>query len=444
MSILSLSEQTTTPYQLLSLPQKDALAKEFVGKPLNELRTPAFVIDRSIFAQNCARMHQKAADWGAGFRAHVKTHKTAEGTKLQLVSTADRTSAVVVSTLMEAWQVVNAGLVADGTVKDILYGLPVAINKIADLSSLWETVSTYGAVVRLLVDHPKQIEALEAFEDSRLAPRRWSIFVKVDGGQKRAGVSPGSPGSPGFEALLKTIEASPAVSVYGFYCHAGNSYASTSESEASTFLSSEVEAVNTAAEVAMTVAPTLVPDPAAGKSRFVLSVGSTPTAHSASSEAKARLSSMLHGDLELHAGNYPVLDLQQLHTSLVTKDRIAQRVIATVISYYPGRGSDGSDEAICDAGAIAMSKDTGPSGGFGDVVGRPWRLGRVSQEHGILTRDKASPENDESLEVGDIIQIVGQHACLISAAYPWYYVVDSAVEGGTDKVVDVWVPWKGW
>ena len=94
------------------------------------------VIDRSIFAQNCARMHEKAARWGASFRAHLKTHKvnvpsqeltiateeqcqTAEGTRLQLVSGADKTTAVVVSTLVEAWEVVRAGLVADGTVKDV-------------------------------------------------------------------------------------------------------------------------------------------------------------------------------------------------------------------------------------------------------------------------------------------------------------------------------------
>ena len=36
-----------------------------------------------------------------------------------LKSSTDKTSAVVVSTLMEAWEIVNAGLVADGTVNDV-------------------------------------------------------------------------------------------------------------------------------------------------------------------------------------------------------------------------------------------------------------------------------------------------------------------------------------
>jgi len=148
-----------------------------------------------------------------------------------------------------------------------------------------------------------------------------------------------------------------------------------------------------------------------------------------------------------------MLDLQQLHTDLIDRSRIAQRVLATVVSYYPGRGAGGSDEAMCDAGAIAMSKDTGPSGVFGEVIGKPWNLGRISQEHGILTQSMSvrSPENGElntgggdRLELGSMIEIVGQHACLTAASYPWYYVVDSSVEGGRDSVQDIWVPWKGW
>lgn len=134
-----------------------------------------------------------------------------------------------------------------------------------------------------------------------------------------------------------------------------------------------------------------------------------------------------------------MLDLQQQHTSLIEAPQIAQRVRATVVSYYPGRGADGTDEAVIDAGAIAFSKDTGPSGGFGDLVGSSWRVGRVSQEHGILTRR----DKEEPLQLGQKVDVVGQHACLIAAAYPWYYVVDPSVGDGK-TIADVWVPWKGW
>ena len=135
-----------------------------------------------------------------------------------------------------------------------------------------------------------------------------------------------------------------------------------------------------------------------------------------------------------------MLDLQQLNTGLVNPENIAHKVLATVISYYPGRGADGTDEALCDAGAIAMSKDTGPREGYGDVVGKSWRLGRISQEHGILTCSR--DQRPEKLEVGNMVEIIGQHACLIAAVHPWYYVTDSSIGG--DTVVDIWVPWKGW
>lgn len=92
---------------------------------------------------------------------------------------------------------------------------------------------------------------------------------------------------------------------------------------------------------------------------FVLSVGSTPTAHAVTPETKAKLYPSLHGKLEIHAGagfidlvlqiqangqiggNYAMLDLQQVHIGLVDSSRVAHKVLATVVSYYPGRVNAG-------------------------------------------------------------------------------------------------------
>lgn len=137
-----------------------------------------------------------------------------------------------------------------------------------------------------------------------------------------------------------------------------------------------------------------------------------------------------------------MLDLQQIHTSLVDSSRVAQKVLATVISYYPGRGVDGTDEALCDAGGIAMSKDTGPTKGYGWVNGGIWSLKSVSQEHGTLAQTSGS--NSGEIKIGDKVEIIGQHACMIAAAHPWYYIVDSGMAEDADRVVDVWVPCKGW
>ena len=133
-----------------------------------------------------------------------------------------------------------------------------------------------------------------------------------------------------------------------------------------------------------------------------------------------------------------MLDLQQLATSLISLSDIAISVLTRVVSTYPDR-----KEAMCDAGALAVSKDTGPWAGFGHVISplhaSKWDLGRVSQEHGTLIH-RSGEKNVEELKIGDLVRIVPQHACLACAGFPWLYVV----EQGGDKVVDIWSPWKGW
>jgi D-serine ammonia-lyase len=252
----------------------------------------------------------------------------------------------------------------------------------------------------------------------------------------------------------------PSISIFGFYCHAGHSYRSTSAEDILRILALEIESVDEAASLALK----LISESKLGNqhtSPFILSVGSTPTANV--SGALPPLRAPLHGVLELHAGNYPLLDLQQRSTSLIGLDQISIRSLATVISYYPGRGPDGTDEALCDAGAMALSKDTGPSGGFGLAmqlgagaslqreVAPDWKMVYLNQEHGVLRQIVPVPGESQSgevidgkLEVGSMLEIIPQHACLATAPHSWFYVVDSDSADGRENIVDIWVPWKGW
>ena len=47
--------------------------KEFVGKDIKTLRTPALIVDRSRFKENCERVTKETERRGMGFRAHVKS-----------------------------------------------------------------------------------------------------------------------------------------------------------------------------------------------------------------------------------------------------------------------------------------------------------------------------------------------------------------------------------
>lgn len=160
--------------------------------------------------------------------------------------------------------------------------------------------------------------------------------------------------------------------------------------------------------------------------RLTLSVGATPSASSAqnliadaSHPTAQRLKSLIKStqvshDVELHAGVYTVLDLQQLATHArpltssatptMTTDDIGLRILGEVLSTYPAnsRSPDSKPEALLGAGTLALGREPCKAyEGWGVVAPAPWGnaekeqiwdeeerrgwiVGRVSQEHGIL------------------------------------------------------------
>ena len=61
---------------LFPRPTKASLQDAFVGMHLEDVPTPAAVLDRAILHRNCAQMLQACEEFGVKFRAHVKTHST--------------------------------------------------------------------------------------------------------------------------------------------------------------------------------------------------------------------------------------------------------------------------------------------------------------------------------------------------------------------------------
>lgn len=253
---------------------------------------------------------------------------------------------------------------------------------------------------------------------------------------RRAGLP---PQSDAMDDLIRAAAQSPIISIFGTYTHANFSYASKTAQTAAEILALEVASANDVAKRVLEILKeTGCSQNKLDQDGLRLAVGATPTAHAAHGEFDAAREKAgvgkgrLVGKVELHAGNYCLLDVQQVATSMVDVPSCAMSVGSTVLSTYVER-----NEAVCDAGAIAMSKDTGPMPGYGPVVSpkslKGWSLGRNSQEHGILTGTSALPE------IGEYVRIVPQHACLTAAQHPWFLIVD-----GGSEIVDVWIPVKGW
>ncbi|KAF4463080.1 D-serine dehydratase [Fusarium albosuccineum] len=378
--------------------------KSYIGKHIPELPTPSLVIKLPILKKNLDALHRDVEKLGIGFRPHIKTLKSLEVTRLMLASGKYR--GIIASTIPEIQG--SLPLVKEGILEECLYGLPVYPGVLPRLIELRKSLR-----ILLMVDNEQQISFLEQSDSSK---QPWDIFIKLDVGSHRAGVA---ANSDALSRLVERAEKSPAVNIYGFYCHAGHSYAGRSRNEAEELLNVEVSSVVAAAK--------LLPS----DRNLVISVGSTPTANVVES-LKASVPSNVK--LELHAGNFHSLDLQQVSTGLVAKEQQAVSVAAEVCSVYPER-----NEALVNAGVIALSREASAFTGFGRVVGSPgWGVVRLSQEHGILGAIEDGRKVDEDFKVGQRVELWCNHSCITAAAFHVYYVVDE--EG---IVRETWVPWKG-
>jgi D-serine deaminase-like pyridoxal phosphate-dependent protein len=424
------------PAKFIPLANKENLLKEYLGKKKSELPTPCFIVNRKVAASNCKKMLENANSINATFRAHVKTHKTLEGTILQLGKGENKTNKLIVSTLMEAWHLLP--LVEQGLANDILFSLPVIESRLNEMKLM---IIKYPKLkLRLMLDNYEQLEILSKYSEEHNITKKWSVFVKINMGTNRAGLENEDNVLNKLIQQLATPNSKAAkyISLYGFYCHAGHAYGSKSIHQARSLLIQEVENANLACQKAIEINSSL---------ELVISVGSTPTAHSASTSI-AVLEEIeglgkLYGTLEIHAGNYPFCDLQQVGTNCIGLDSVSCKVLADVLSAYPGRGSKLPGEQLINAGVLAMSRETGPLPGFGNITSPEgygdWIIGRLSQEHGILI-----PKNDQCklIPLGTRVEVVPQHSCITAASYPWYYIFDG--DNADDTVVDIWIPFRGW
>ena len=306
------------------------------------------------------------------------------------------------------------------------------------------------------------------------AKKKIGVFVKIDTGYHRAGIT---TSSPKFGPLVNAILVKDgskggegAVVLKGFYSHFGHSYAGSSEDDAAAGLIDELLGLEQATQAV----------PESARKDLILRIGATPTATAAQnmlSSSSPRVDdfhiilSRLKKTyaVELHAGVYPLLDCQQVATHArpstgelregfqpLSKDSIAARILVEVTSVYSEREKP---EALVSAGSLAMGREPCKSyPGWGIVTGTlgnsktssvydergertGWIVGRISQEHGILVWEGDGSKCNE-LVIGDKVEVWPNHMCVAGAGFGWYLIVDS--EQGGDEVVDVWPRWRGW
>ncbi len=370
---------------------------------IDELSTPAALVDLDQLERNAARMADRARRLGVRFRPHVKTHKCIEIARIQ---TDLHFGGVTVSTLAEAQGFASGGFT------DITYAVPIAPQKISEAADLNREIDA----LNILIDHPDTLHAVE--DVAAAAGTVLPVYVEIDCGDGRSGIDPDDEDADHF---VRRVAESQAVDFRGLLTHAGHAYRSRNREEAYEVACEERNVITAfAAQLRDHGIP--IPD---------ISVGSTPT---------ARAIDDLTGVTEIRPGNYVFYDAFQAAIGSCDLDEASFSVLATVISVHPE-----TERAVVDAGALALSKDPGPMHidpdcGFGVVIATDdlhplpgLRIKGLNQEHGSLTGPGVA-----ALRPGTRIRIVPNHSCLSAACFDRYHVVR-----GTE-VVDEWHPVRGW
>lgn len=362
---------------------------------LDQIETPAALIDIARMQKNIARMQGHMNTLGVAFRPHVKTTKCIDVVRAQIAAGA---RGITVSTLKEAEAFFAAG------VRDILYAVSMAPSKLPRALAL----RRQGCDLKLVVDNPNAASALAAFGDQH--GETFEVWIEVDTDGHRSGITPDQ------DALLEVgrILHENGVKVGGVMTHAGSSYElDTPEALAALAQQERAGCVRAAQRLRE-----------AGIACPAVSVGSTPTALAAT---------QLEGVTEVRAGVYVLFDLVMHNVGVCALDDIALSVLATVIGHQADKGW-----AILDAGWMAMSRDRGTSRqshdfGYGQpclLNGTPlpgYVVSGANQEHGILAATDEHAQRAEDITqrfpIGMKVRILPNHACATGAQFPEYHAV---------------------
>ncbi|HYX02106.1 MAG TPA: alanine racemase [Reyranella sp.] len=378
-----------------------------VSQTIDDLPTPALILDRAILDRNLKRMSERLRAAGVLLRPHLKTAKSVQiGRK----AVAGHDGRITVSTLAEA------RYFAEGGFTDILYGVGIVPSKLAAVSAL----RRQGVNLRVVTDNLAVAKALRAAATNG---ESFSVLIEIDSGAGRAGLP--SPELPGLLDIARVLHGAPGIELAGVMTHAGHSYHQSTPDGIAAVAEQERQAIVGAAE---TLRAAGIPCP-------IVSAGSTPTAtHSRD----------FTGITEMRPGVYVFNDLDQEFIGSCGAGDLALSVLASVIGHYPHR-----NQMLIDAGALALSKDISaqefkPQVGYGTIADAPVRDMAVvdcSQEHGFVGASEPIPFGN--LPIGSRVRILPNHACITAAAYDRYYVVDSGLDGGK-SVVEVYDRINGW
>jgi D-serine deaminase-like pyridoxal phosphate-dependent protein len=346
--------------------------------PIDEVDTPALIVDLDAFEANLAAMMESARPSGVRVRPHAKTHKCPEIARRQV-----QQGAIGVC----CQKVAEAEAMVDGGIGDVLI-----TNEVVGMPKARRIVALAGrAKIGVCIDHPLQIEQLAAAVAGTGATI--DVYVEVDVGMGRCGVDPHD--CPGLVAM---IHAQPSLRFAGLQAYHGRAQHLREPEERERAVHHAQKAVTkcVAALAAAGIGCERITGAGTGTYPFEMASGIWN---------------------EVQVGSYVFMDVDYGRNKWGSAVRFRNSlfVLATVMSVAGGR-------LILDAGLKAYGVDSG----LPQVPDAPgWQFARASDEHGVLTPASSAPPL--SIAIGTKLKLIPGHCDPTVNLHDWYVAVRNGV-----------------
>ncbi len=341
-----------------------------IGTPVDELDTPALLLDLDAFERNIQKMADFMAGRAANLRPHVKTHKCSEIAKRQIAAGAQ---GVTCAKLGEAEAMADAGIT------DLLIANQI-VGKVK-IQRLLALAKRSGVIVAVEdVENAKQISAAAAGQGMQV-----NAIIEVDTGMARCGTQPGDETL----ALAKAMAAMDGIRFRGVMGYEGHAVLVPDFEEKK--------------RIALESATALV-----GEAENLRANGVECEIVSAAGTGTYMITSDVPGITEIQAGSYCVMDTT--YRAVVPDFENALFVLSLVISRR------GDEWVVTDMGKKAASEEFG----LPELIDVPTaKLAALSEEHGKLEIvDPACP-----LRPGDRVLCIPSHCCTTINLHDEYFCV---------------------
>ena len=334
------------------LPDLPGALEASIGLRVDQIDTPALVVDLDAMERNIARMADFARKHQVLWRPHAKMHKSAE--IALLLQRAGAVGACVQKTA-------EAEALAAGGVRDItITNQVIAHPKLLRVARLAARLQAQGGRLALAVDSAEGIQRLAEAMAQAAPQARIDVLVEIDVGQGRCGVPPGAPAL----ALAQAVARLTQLRFAGLHAYHGRAQHLRGAAERRESIAAAVQAARHTRDL-ITAAGLPVP--------LVTGSGTGTLVHEAASG--------VYG--ELQAGSFLFMDADYARN----EREPAQPAFEQALFVKTQVISACSSHAVCDAGHKSHAIDSGLPTVALLPPERALRYANGGDEHGLIYAD---------------------------------------------------------